>query len=118
MYYKLAEDVKRVTAADVQRVAKKYFTEDQRSTGWYVPREDKSAEPSGEKTSESASDKNAAEEQSPTSDHNADKGKSASEGTAKPHSTPPAAKSKSMPTSAAARCIDRTPYYSNESRWN
>jgi zinc protease len=38
LYYSLADSVKRVTSADVQRVAKKYFSEDQRTTGWYIPR--------------------------------------------------------------------------------
>jgi zinc protease len=43
-YYRLQDAVKRVTAADVRRVATKYFDEDQRSTGWYIPRDDKPAE--------------------------------------------------------------------------
>lgn len=38
LYYALEDAIKKVTAADVQRVAKKYFTEDQRTTGWYIPR--------------------------------------------------------------------------------
>jgi zinc protease len=38
LYYALENAVKKVTADDVQRVAKKYFTEDQRTTGWYIPR--------------------------------------------------------------------------------
>ncbi|HVT30537.1 MAG TPA: pitrilysin family protein [Lacipirellulaceae bacterium] len=42
LYYQLVDAVKRVTPADVQRVAKKYFNEDQRTTGWYVPRNKKS----------------------------------------------------------------------------
>jgi zinc protease len=37
LYYKLDELIARVTPADVQRVAKKYFREDQRTTGWFVP---------------------------------------------------------------------------------
>jgi zinc protease len=31
------QKVQQVTAADVQRVAKKYFSEDQSTTGWFVP---------------------------------------------------------------------------------
>ncbi len=38
LYYTLENAVKQVTAADVQRMAKKYFSEDQRTTGWYIPR--------------------------------------------------------------------------------
>lgn len=38
LFYKLEEAMKQVTPADVQRVAKKYFSEDERTTGWYVPR--------------------------------------------------------------------------------
>src|SRR5262249_6943703 len=44
LYYTLEEAVKKVTAADVQRVAKKYFSEDQRTTGWYIPRNEAPAE--------------------------------------------------------------------------
>ena len=44
LYYTLEESVKRVTPADVQRVAKKYFSEDQRTTGWYQPRDEVPAE--------------------------------------------------------------------------
>jgi len=29
--------VEHVTPADVQRVARRYFTEDQSTTGWFVP---------------------------------------------------------------------------------
>jgi zinc protease len=43
LYYGLEDAVKKVTAADVQRVAKKYFTEDHRSTGWYIPRNEEAA---------------------------------------------------------------------------
>ena len=32
-----AQKVALVTAADVQRVAKQYLTEDQSTTGWFVP---------------------------------------------------------------------------------
>ncbi len=41
LYYGIDEAVKRVTPADVQRVAKKYFTEDQRVTGWFIPQDEK-----------------------------------------------------------------------------
>ena len=34
---RLSEKVERVTPADVQRVARKYFDEDQSTTGWFVP---------------------------------------------------------------------------------
>jgi len=37
LYVSLEEGVARVTAADVQRVARKYLNEDQSTTGWYVP---------------------------------------------------------------------------------
>ena len=40
LYYALEDAVKNITPADVQRVAKKYFGEDQRTTGWFVPRND------------------------------------------------------------------------------
>jgi zinc protease len=50
LYYSIDEAVKRVTPADVQRVAKKYFTEDQRVTGWFIPQDEKA----GEKPDESA----------------------------------------------------------------
>src|SRR3954468_2591192 len=45
LYYGLEDAVKRVTAADVQRVAKKYFSQDQRTTGWFLPRNEPPAEP-------------------------------------------------------------------------
>ncbi|HEY2881163.1 MAG TPA: pitrilysin family protein [Pirellulales bacterium] len=41
LYYGVDEAVRRVTADDVQRVAKKYLTEDQRVTGWFIPQNDK-----------------------------------------------------------------------------
>lgn len=47
-FYITAEDqLKKVTAADVQRVANAYFVEDKRTTGWFIPlpREDNSAAP-------------------------------------------------------------------------
>jgi zinc protease len=37
LYVTFPEKVQQVTAADVQRVAKKYFSEDQSTTGWFVP---------------------------------------------------------------------------------
>jgi len=37
LYVRFPEAVEHVTAADVQRVAKKYFDESQSTTGWYVP---------------------------------------------------------------------------------
>jgi zinc protease len=40
LYYSLEDAVKNVTPADVQRVAKRYFGEDQRTTGWFVPRKE------------------------------------------------------------------------------
>ena len=36
-YYTFDEAVKKVTPADVQRVAQKYFNADQSTTGWFVP---------------------------------------------------------------------------------
>src|SRR4051812_17973406 len=44
LYYGLEDAVKHVTPADVQRVAKKYFSENQRTTGWYIPRNEAPAE--------------------------------------------------------------------------
>jgi zinc protease len=40
LYNSLDEAVKKVTPADVERVAKKYFKEDQRVTGWFIPQDD------------------------------------------------------------------------------
>jgi len=37
LYETFPQQVERVTAADVQRVAKKYLSEDQGTTGWFVP---------------------------------------------------------------------------------
>jgi len=37
LYYSLEDSVKKVTAADVQRVAQKYLVVDQSTTGWFVP---------------------------------------------------------------------------------
>ena len=45
LYYAIEDAVKKVTAADVQRVAKAYFDEDQRTTGWYIPRDEKPVAP-------------------------------------------------------------------------
>jgi zinc protease len=44
LYYTVDEAVRRVTPADVQRVAKKYFTDDQRVTGWFIPQNESPAE--------------------------------------------------------------------------
>jgi zinc protease len=46
LYYRVADAVKRTTPSDVQRVAKKYFGDDERTTGWYIPRNEQPAEPS------------------------------------------------------------------------
>jgi zinc protease len=37
LYATYPESVKKVTAADVKRVAAKYLVEDQSTTGWFVP---------------------------------------------------------------------------------
>ena len=37
LYYSIDEAVKKVTPADIQRVAQKYFNEDQSTTGWFIP---------------------------------------------------------------------------------
>jgi zinc protease len=37
LFYTLEEAMGKVTAADVQRVAKKYLNVDQSTTGWFVP---------------------------------------------------------------------------------
>ncbi len=37
LYYTYDEAIKKVTPADVQRVAQKYFNVDQSTTGWFVP---------------------------------------------------------------------------------
>jgi zinc protease len=37
LYVTFPQKVEQVTPADVQRVAKKYFEEDQSTTGWFVP---------------------------------------------------------------------------------
>ena len=42
LYYHLDDLVRKVTPADVQRVAKQYFSENQRVTGWYIPATDRS----------------------------------------------------------------------------
>ena len=68
LYYGLEDAVKEVTAADVQRVAKKYFTEDQRSTGWYIPRNEEAAEAAD------TADKSTASSDSGTSDQRFGKG--------------------------------------------
>ena len=37
LYVTFPQKVRQVTAADVQRVARQYFSEDQSTTGWFVP---------------------------------------------------------------------------------
>ena len=37
LYVTFPQKVQEVTPADVQRVAKKYFNEDETTTGWFVP---------------------------------------------------------------------------------
>jgi len=37
LYYTLEESVKKVTVADIQRVANKYLNVDQSTTGWFIP---------------------------------------------------------------------------------
>jgi zinc protease len=37
LYVTFPQKVQQVTPADVQRVAKQYFNEDQSTTGWFVP---------------------------------------------------------------------------------
>jgi len=37
LFYTLEDATRKVTAADVQRVAKKYFNVDQSTTGWFIP---------------------------------------------------------------------------------
>ncbi len=37
LYYKLLDQLKAVTVADVNRVAKAYLNEDQSTTGWFIP---------------------------------------------------------------------------------
>jgi zinc protease len=37
LYVRFPEEVEKVTPADVQRVARKYFATDQSTTGWFVP---------------------------------------------------------------------------------
>ena len=39
LYATLEDKIKAVTPADVQRVAQKYFTEDQSTVGWFIPTE-------------------------------------------------------------------------------
>ena len=37
LYYTMEESYRKVTAADVQRVANRYLNEDQSIVGWFVP---------------------------------------------------------------------------------
>ena len=71
LYYRLEDAVKHVTAADVRRVAKKYFNEDQRTTGWYIPRNDQPADAG------SASDNPAVAAKSAASEHPQEQGRAA-----------------------------------------
>lgn len=48
LYYSLDEAIAKVTPEDVKRVAKKYFREDQRTTGWFIPHYPQNDEPSAE----------------------------------------------------------------------
>ncbi|HEX3599433.1 MAG TPA: pitrilysin family protein [Lacipirellulaceae bacterium] len=99
LYYHVADNVKKVTAADVQRVAKQYFDKDERTTGWYIPREEKAEDAA-------ARAKAAAEAARPDSDPSTDqKADGKSQATAKaapPKPHPPKAPSKSDLSSIAA----------------
>src|SRR4051812_37671461 len=67
LYYGLDDAVKHVSAADVKRVAKKYFGEDERTTGWYLPRDEKPAEHADAADNANApSDSQAAEKAEPS----------------------------------------------------
>ncbi|RYD31408.1 MAG: insulinase family protein, partial [Verrucomicrobiaceae bacterium] len=44
MYYSADAEVKKVTPADVQRVAKAWLVPDRSTTGWFVPRDEETAE--------------------------------------------------------------------------
>ena len=44
LYDRIDEAVRRVTPADVERVARRYLTEDQRVTGWFIPTDESAAE--------------------------------------------------------------------------
>jgi zinc protease len=37
LYVTFPQKVQQVTAADVQRVARQYFSEDKSTTGWFIP---------------------------------------------------------------------------------
>jgi zinc protease len=45
LFYTIEDATRKVTAADVQRVAKKYLNEDQSTTGWFIPTSSDAAEP-------------------------------------------------------------------------
>jgi zinc protease len=49
LYVTELDKLKAVTAADVQRVAQKYFLEDQSTTGWFIPQSEAAAGPAAEK---------------------------------------------------------------------
>ena len=44
LFYRIEDATRKVTADDVQRVAKKYLNEDQSTTGWFVPTSSDAAE--------------------------------------------------------------------------
>ena len=45
LFYTIEDATRKVTAADVQRVAQQYLNEDQSTTGWFIPRSSEPAEP-------------------------------------------------------------------------
>ena len=55
LYLTQLEKLKAVTAADVQRVARKYFVADQSTTGWFIPQQEEA--PAGTAPGAAASDK-------------------------------------------------------------
>jgi zinc protease len=92
MYYKLDEGVRKVTPADVQRVAKAYFRESQRTTGWFIPESAKSADDAGAKGAAKPGD--APKSQSRASEPEAD-------GTARPN------KLRVMPAAAGQSLVQK-----------
>src|SRR6476661_2190457 len=104
LYYTLEDAVKKVTAADVQRVAKKFFTEDQRTTGWYLPRNEApgehgaAAEGAAESTDTQAADKHEQAKvaktaaAAPTSTHSAARANSSTSNNLSSAAVPTAAK--------------------------
>ena len=43
LFIDLPRMIEAVTAADIRRVVNKYFTEDNRTVGWFIPKEDESS---------------------------------------------------------------------------